>query len=336
MSHRLRTAMLRAQLDPAGLAATVDVDVETVARWLSGRLPHQCTCLAVAAALGETEADLWPRTRPDLTPGAEAAAEVVGAYAHRADIPHELWSTLLINATDRIDLLGYAYPFVLEVLPDAATRLVDTAAAGARMRMAFADPDCPHVAERDNLEQMGGTLPGRIRNALNYLDPIHGTPGVEIGLHTVHLYHSVFRFDQQMIVAPVPVPRPRLPPRPAPARTLPARDLRLLRRPVRTDLANRHPVCAAGATMTGRRDYYHDPVAPPANSLVPGVSAIVTDDHGRILMQRRTDSGNWALPGGTMDIGETLQHCAIREVKKKPASTSRSPDSSASTPIPPT
>jgi hypothetical protein len=118
-----------------------------------------------AAALGETEADLWPRTRPDLTPGAEATAEVVGAYAHRADVPHDLWASLLVNTTGRVDLLGYAYPFLLELLPDAATRLADKAAAGARVRMAFADPDCAQVAERDSLEQMGGTLPGRIRNA---------------------------------------------------------------------------------------------------------------------------------------------------------------------------
>lgn len=69
--------------------------------------------------------------------------------------------------------------------------------------------------------------------------------------------------------------------------------------------------------MTGRRDYYHDPHAPTANSLVPGAAAIVTDQHGRVLLQRRTDSGNWALPGGAMDIGETLQQCAIREVKEE-------------------
>ncbi|MEU7950464.1 NUDIX domain-containing protein [Micromonospora chalcea] len=69
--------------------------------------------------------------------------------------------------------------------------------------------------------------------------------------------------------------------------------------------------------MTGRRDYYHDPNAPAANSLVPGAAAIVTDEHGRILLQRRTDSGNWSLPGGAMDIGETLQQCAVREVKEE-------------------
>jgi ADP-ribose pyrophosphatase YjhB (NUDIX family) len=69
--------------------------------------------------------------------------------------------------------------------------------------------------------------------------------------------------------------------------------------------------------VTGRRDCYHDPHAPEANSLVPGGSAIVTDEQGRVLMQCRTDSGNWSLPGGTVDIGETLEQCVIREVKEE-------------------
>jgi hypothetical protein len=202
VSHRLRTAMLRAEYDSGTLAAAVGVDVKTVNRWLGGRMPHQRTRVAVATVLGESEADLWPQARPDLHVGAVATAEVIGAYGHRADIPHELWTTLLSGATTRIDLLGYAYPFVLELLPDAVARLAAKCANGTRVRLAFADPDCPHVAERDTLEQMGGTLPGRIRNALNFLDPLIDTPGAEIGLHTVHLYNSVFRFDQQMIVTP--------------------------------------------------------------------------------------------------------------------------------------
>ena len=69
--------------------------------------------------------------------------------------------------------------------------------------------------------------------------------------------------------------------------------------------------------MSGRRDYYRDPAAPTANSLKPGGSALVTDDRGRVLLQRRTDSGNWALPGGTMDVGETLGQCIVREVKEE-------------------
>jgi len=66
-----------------------------------------------------------------------------------------------------------------------------------------------------------------------------------------------------------------------------------------------------------RIDYHNDPDAPAANSLVVGSSAIVVNGEGRILLQRRTDSGNWALPGGTMDIGETLAHSLIREVKEE-------------------
>jgi ADP-ribose pyrophosphatase YjhB (NUDIX family) len=69
--------------------------------------------------------------------------------------------------------------------------------------------------------------------------------------------------------------------------------------------------------MATRTDYFHDPDAPQANSLVVGSSAVVVDDEGRILLQRRSDSGNWALPGGAMDIGETLAASAIREVKEE-------------------
>ncbi|MGA5820786.1 NUDIX hydrolase [Kitasatospora sp. NPDC094028] len=62
-----------------------------------------------------------------------------------------------------------------------------------------------------------------------------------------------------------------------------------------------------------RRDYEDDPNAPKANSLVPAASVVVVDDAGRVLLQRRTDNGMWALPGGKMDLGESLAGCGIRE-----------------------
>lgn len=66
-----------------------------------------------------------------------------------------------------------------------------------------------------------------------------------------------------------------------------------------------------------RTDYYHQPDAPRANSLVPGASAIVADEDGRILLQRRSDNGRWALPGGVMDIGESIAQAVAREVKEE-------------------
>jgi ADP-ribose pyrophosphatase YjhB (NUDIX family) len=66
-----------------------------------------------------------------------------------------------------------------------------------------------------------------------------------------------------------------------------------------------------------RVDYFHDSDAPRANSLRPAVSAFVQDDHGHILMIRRTDNDKYAIPGGQQEIGETLANAAIREVKEE-------------------
>lgn len=63
-----------------------------------------------------------------------------------------------------------------------------------------------------------------------------------------------------------------------------------------------------------RIDYLNDPHAPVANSLVPSANVVVADDSGRILLIRRTDNGNWALPGGAMDFGETIAQAGEREV----------------------
>ncbi|MFJ8040173.1 NUDIX domain-containing protein [Kitasatospora sp. NPDC096147] len=63
-----------------------------------------------------------------------------------------------------------------------------------------------------------------------------------------------------------------------------------------------------------RIDYFHDPAAPPANSVVPSVTAVVTDDSGRLLLIHKTDNGLWALPGGGHDIGESVAQAVVREV----------------------
>lgn len=66
-----------------------------------------------------------------------------------------------------------------------------------------------------------------------------------------------------------------------------------------------------------RTEYYDDPRAPKPNSLVVAASAVVTDDTGRILLQRRSDNGLWALPGGGMDMTDSLPGTAVREVREE-------------------
>jgi ADP-ribose pyrophosphatase YjhB (NUDIX family) len=66
-----------------------------------------------------------------------------------------------------------------------------------------------------------------------------------------------------------------------------------------------------------RVDYYQDPDAPRANSIVVAVTAVIRDDAGRILMIRRTDNDLYAIPGGAQEIGETISQTVIRETKEE-------------------
>ena len=66
-----------------------------------------------------------------------------------------------------------------------------------------------------------------------------------------------------------------------------------------------------------RTEYYDDQCAPEPNCLVVATSAVVVNDAGHILLQRRTDSGNWAMPGGAMEMHESLTDSVVREVKEE-------------------
>jgi ADP-ribose pyrophosphatase YjhB (NUDIX family) len=65
--------------------------------------------------------------------------------------------------------------------------------------------------------------------------------------------------------------------------------------------------------VSRRIDFYDDPDAPQAKSLVPSVNVVVTNDKSSILLIRRTDNGNWAVPGGAIDVGESVAQAAVRE-----------------------
>jgi ADP-ribose pyrophosphatase YjhB (NUDIX family) len=66
-----------------------------------------------------------------------------------------------------------------------------------------------------------------------------------------------------------------------------------------------------------RRDYFYDPAAPRPNSIKPAAAVALFDQDGKILLLRRKDNEKWTMPGGTLDFGESLTDCAVREVREE-------------------
>ena len=73
-----------------------------------------------------------------------------------------------------------------------------------------------------------------------------------------------------------------------------------------------------------RKDYYHDPLAPKANSFRPAVSCALWKN-GRLLLLKRKDNQKWTLPGGTIEYGESSLDALRREVKEETNLTIVSP-----------
>ncbi|MCB5179256.1 NUDIX hydrolase [Streptomyces antimicrobicus] len=53
--------------------------------------------------------------------------------------------------------------------------------------------------------------------------------------------------------------------------------------------------------------------------VLPGISAVVFDDDGRVLLGRRADNGRWSVVGGIPDPGEQPADTAVREVYEETA-----------------
>jgi 8-oxo-dGTP pyrophosphatase MutT (NUDIX family) len=43
-------------------------------------------------------------------------------------------------------------------------------------------------------------------------------------------------------------------------------------------------------------------------------SAVIFDRRGRVLLQQRSDGGQWGLPGGSVEVGESVTDAVVREV----------------------
>ncbi|MGM7702798.1 NUDIX hydrolase [Pseudalkalibacillus sp. Hm43] len=50
--------------------------------------------------------------------------------------------------------------------------------------------------------------------------------------------------------------------------------------------------------------------------ILPGSVVLIINENNQLLLQHRTDGG-WGLPGGIMELGESLEDTARREVKEE-------------------
>ncbi|ONI84318.1 XRE family transcriptional regulator [Actinosynnema sp. ALI-1.44] len=200
-NERLRDALLRNGLTPAQAANAIGVDPKTVERWITkGRSPYQRHRHAIAAMVRETENYLWPDAVTPERKAEVADSEVVQVFPHRNSIPIELWDRLINNASAQVDILVHAAMFLVE-RPKFVKSLAQKAAKGARIRLAFGDPDSPEIALRSEEEDLGeGILGAKIRNVLAAYRPLREVEGVKIRFHRTTLYNSIFRFDDEMII----------------------------------------------------------------------------------------------------------------------------------------
>ncbi|MET3194614.1 NUDIX hydrolase [Bacillus sp. OAE603] len=51
--------------------------------------------------------------------------------------------------------------------------------------------------------------------------------------------------------------------------------------------------------------------------IMTGANVILLDQNNRLLLQLRKDNNSWGLPGGSLEMGETLEEAAIRELKEE-------------------
>jgi ADP-ribose pyrophosphatase YjhB (NUDIX family) len=61
-------------------------------------------------------------------------------------------------------------------------------------------------------------------------------------------------------------------------------------------------------------DSIGEPLDRMPEEMRPGTNAIIFNDSGELLLERRSDNGFWGLPGGAMEIGESVEQAVKREV----------------------
>jgi ADP-ribose pyrophosphatase YjhB (NUDIX family) len=88
-------------------------------------------------------------------------------------------------------------------------------------------------------------------------------------------------------------------------------EVEVVLRPLRPALDRTTLACMA------RAEFFHDAEAPEPTSMRPSAFAATRGEDGGILLVRRLDNGNWELPGGRVEFGESAVAAAVREVREE-------------------
>ena len=66
-----------------------------------------------------------------------------------------------------------------------------------------------------------------------------------------------------------------------------------------------------GYIMDLRKPIGHDPL------IGVGATTLVFNDKNELLLNLRTDTNTWGIPGGSMELYETIEETAVRELKEE-------------------
>jgi ADP-ribose pyrophosphatase YjhB (NUDIX family) len=65
------------------------------------------------------------------------------------------------------------------------------------------------------------------------------------------------------------------------------------------------------------RDWTGQPLVRAPDRLGISVSAAIFDETGRLLLMHRADNDHWTIPGGNVEIGESVTQALLREVREE-------------------
>jgi ADP-ribose pyrophosphatase YjhB (NUDIX family) len=60
-----------------------------------------------------------------------------------------------------------------------------------------------------------------------------------------------------------------------------------------------------------------------ATQILPAVAAVIFNDNGEVLLQKRKDVDKWCIISGHVEFGETIENAILREIQEETDSTAK-------------